>query len=201
GNPDWSNILRTGIGMGDPLTGSAFEMNQQMPRGGVLSFWSNGSRAHFDGRDGTLSLNGAVRSMMFGFDYAKGSLMTGLTLAHSRGLGRYADMDNGELSSSMTGLYPWLGYKATDRITVWGVAGYGAGGLLLTPHRGPVLESNLSMVMAAGGTRGELVAKGAGGFGMAFKAEPLHFCTGVSLAVSARIGRPWRFTQVSTALR
>ena len=39
---------------------------------------------------------------------------------------------------------PWLGYKATDRITVWGVAGYGAGGLLLTPEGGPALESGLS---------------------------------------------------------
>ena len=56
----------------------------------------------------------------------------------------------------MTGLYPWLGYKATDRITVWGVAGYGAGGLLLTPEGGPALESGLSMAMAAAGTRGEL---------------------------------------------
>ena len=37
----------------------------------------------------------------------------------------------------MTGLYPWLGYKATERVTVWGVAGYGAGGMMLTPQGGP----------------------------------------------------------------
>ena len=40
------------------------------------------------------------------------------------------------MASSLTDLYPWLGYQAADRVTVWGVAGYGAGGLLLTPESG-----------------------------------------------------------------
>ena len=174
---DIALLLRMAVGRGDALTGSAFSLNREMRHGGVLSFWSNGSHSHFDGRDGSLSLNGAVRSMMFGFDYAKGPLVTGLTLSHSRGLGKYADIDNGQLASSVTGLYPWLGYKATNRITVWGVVGYGAGGLLLTPAGGSALKSGLTMAMAASGTRGELVAKGAGGFGMAFKADALWVVT------------------------
>ena len=110
---------------------------------------------------------------MFGADYAKGPLVTGLSLSHSRGLGEYAGIAGGQVASSVTRLYPWLGYKATDRITVWGVAGYGSGGLLLTPAGGPALESGLSMAMAAAGTRGELVAGGSGGFGLAFKADAL----------------------------
>ena len=77
----------------------------------------------------------------------------------------------------MTGLHPWLGYKATDRVTVWGVAGYGVGGMLLTPDGGPALESGLSMAMAAAGTRGELVAGGSGGFELAFKADALRVGT------------------------
>ena len=63
------------------------------------------------------------------------------------------------MASAVTGLYPWLGYRATERVTVWGVAGYGAGGMLLTPDGAPALESGLSMAMAAAGTRGELVAR------------------------------------------
>ena len=65
---------------------------------------------------------------MVGADYAKGPLVAGLSLSHSRGLGEYAGVAGGQVASSVTGLYPWLGYKATDRMTVWGVAGYGAGG-------------------------------------------------------------------------
>ena len=39
--------------------------------------------------------------------------------------------------SPVTGLYPWLGYKATERLPVWAVTGYGSGALLPTPEGGP----------------------------------------------------------------
>ena len=79
----------------------------------------------------------------------------------------------------MTGLYPWLGYRATERVTVWGVAGYGAGGMLLSPDGAPALESGLSMAMAAAGTRGELLAGGTGSFELAFKADALWVGTSI----------------------
>ena len=166
-------LLQMGLGGGDLLTGSAFAMNRETRHGGILSFWSRGAQSHFAGREGALSLGGDVRTTMVGADYATGPLVAGLSLSHSRGLGEYAGVAGGQVASSVTGLYPWLGYKATDRITVWGVAGYGAGGLLLTPDGGPALEAGLSMAMAAAGTRGELVAGGAGGFDLAFKADAL----------------------------
>ena len=67
----------------------------------------------------------------------------------------------------------------TERLTVWGVAGYGTGGMLLTPDSGQALESGLSMAMAAAGTRGELVAGGASGFELAFKADALWVGTAI----------------------
>ena len=75
----------------------------------------------------------------------------GLSLSNSRGLGEYAGANSGQVASSVTGLYPWQGYRATDRVTVWDVAGYGTGGMLLTPAGGPAVESGLSMAMAAAG--------------------------------------------------
>ena len=162
-----------GLGGHGLLTGSAFSLNRETRQGGILSFWSRGARSNFSGRDGALSLGGDVQTTMFGADYAKGPLVAGLSLSHSRGLGEYAGAAGGQVASAVTGLYPWLGYKATDRITVWGVAGYGAGGMLLTPDGGPALESGLSMAMGAAGTRGELVAGGASGFQLAFKADAL----------------------------
>ena len=173
GGLNGGGLLQMGLGGGDLLTGSAFAMNRETRHGGILSFWSRGAQSHFSGREGALSLGGDVRTTMFGADYAKGPLVAGLSLSHSRGLGEYAGVASGQVASSVTGLYPWLGYKATERVTVWGVAGYGAGGLLLTPQGGPALEAGLSMAMAAAGTRGELVAGGAGGFALAFKADAL----------------------------
>ena len=160
-----------GLGGGNLLTGSAFVMNHETRRGGILSFWSRGAQSRFAGRDGQLSLDGRVRTTMFGADYAKGPLVTGLSLSHSRGLGGYSGVSAGEVTSSVTGLYPWLGYKVSDRITLWGVTGYGKGALTLTPAAGTALRSGLSMAMTAGGMRGELADSVVGGFGLAFKAD------------------------------
>ena len=55
--------------------------------------------------------------------------MAGLSLARSQGIGNYAGVTAGRVTSSVTGLYPWLGYKATERISVWGVGGYQRGEL------------------------------------------------------------------------
>ena len=168
-----------GLGGGNLLTGSAFVMNHETRRGGILSFWSRGAQSRFAGRDGKLSLDGRVRTTMFGADYAKGPLITGLSLSHSRGLGGYSGVSAGEVTSSVTGLYPWLGYKVSDRITLWGVTGYGKGALTLTPGAGTALRSGLSMAMTAGGMRGELADSVVGGFGLAFKADALWVGTGI----------------------
>ena len=117
--------------------------------------------------------NGDVRTSMFGADYAKGRMVTGVSLSHSRGLGRYAGVDSGQVNSAVTGLYPWIGYKASERVTVWTVAGYGAGGLMLRPGAGAPIETGLSMAMAAGGGRTRQILGGGEGFGLAFKADAL----------------------------
>ena len=178
-------LLQMGFGGGDLLTGSAVALTRETRQGGILSVWSRGARSSFAGREGALSLGGDVRTTMVGADYATGPLVMGASLSHSRGLGEYAGVTGGQVASSVTGLYPWLGYRATDRVTVWGVAGYGAGGLSLTPDGGPALRSGLSMAMAAAGTRGELVAGGASGFALAFKADALWVGTSIDGADGA----------------
>ena len=163
-----------GMGLGGDrlLQGSSFALNRATSSGGVLSFWSRSAQSQFYGQEGALALNGDVRTSMFGADYAKGRMVTGVSLSHSRGLGRYAGVDSGQVNSAVTGLYPWIGYKASERVTVWTVAGYGAGGLMLNPGAGAPIETGLSMAMAAGGGRGQILGGGEG-FGLAFKADTL----------------------------
>ena len=207
GRDGWLNgrgLLEMGLGGGDVLTGSAFALNREIRRGGVVSLWSRGARSRFSGREGALSLGGEVRTTMFGADYARGPLVVGLSLSNTRGLGEYAGPGAGRMLSSVTGLYPWLGYRATDRITVWGVTGYGVGGMLLTPGGGPALESGLSTAMAAAGTRGELVGGGGGnGFELAFKADALWAGTaidGVDGPEGRLVATAAAVTRVRTAL-
>ena len=114
-----------GLGVENLLTSSSFALTRETRQGGILSFWSRGARSSFAGREEALSLGGDVRTTMFGADYAKGPLVTGLSLSNSRGLGEYAGVSDGQVASAVTGLYPWLGYKLSDRVSVWGVTGYG----------------------------------------------------------------------------
>ena len=164
--------LGMGLGSDQLMSGSSFALNRQMSSGGVLSFWSRSANSAFYGQDGALALNGDVRSTMFGADYSKGRMITGVSLSHTRGLGSYAGVDSGRMTSAVTGLYPWVGYKASERVTVWTVGGYGAGGLMLNPGAGAPIETGLSMAMAAGGGRGEIIGDG-DGFALAVKADAL----------------------------
>ena len=168
-----------GLGGQNLLTSSSFALSRETRQGGILSFWSRGARSSFAGREEALSLGGDVRTAMFGADYAKGPLVAGLSLSNSRGLGEYAGVTAGQVTSAVTGLYPWLGYKLSDRVSVWGVTGYGKGALTLTPGEGAALTSGLSMAMGAAGTRGALIGGGSSGFELAFKADALWVGTSI----------------------
>ena len=158
---------------GDLLSRSEFELNRAS-HGGVLSLWSRSSRSYFNGMEETLSLNGDVRTTMVGADWARGPLTVGLSVGHTRGAGGYDGRSAGQMTTAMTGFYPWLGYQVNDRVSVWAVTGYGKGSLSLTPDGAGALETGMSMAMTAVGTRGELLGSGAaGGFGLAFKADAL----------------------------
>ena len=161
-----------GLGGENLLTSSSFALTRETRQGGILSFWSRGARSSFAGGEEALSLGGDVRTAMFGADYAKGPLVAGLSLSNSRGLGEYAGVTGGQVASAVTGLYPWLGYELSDRVSVWGVTGYGKGALTLTP-------GGLSMAMGAAGTRGALVTNGTSGFELAFKADALWVGTSI----------------------
>ena len=79
----------TGLGFsqGQVLTGSSFAMNRGTKNGGVLSVWSRSAQSRFHGREGLLALNGDVVTSTVGADYAKGRMVSGVAVAHSRGTG------------------------------------------------------------------------------------------------------------------
>ena len=158
---------------GGVFSNSEFELNRES-RGGMLSVWSRSSRSYFGGLEDALSLNGDVRTTMVGADYSRGALTLGLSVGRTLGLGGYSGPSGGQMNTSMTGFYPWVGYQINDRVSVWGVTGYGTGSLNLTPDGASALETGVSMAMSAVGTRGELIgSRATGGFALAFKADAL----------------------------
>ena len=139
------------------LMGSSFSLAAQTGGGGFAALWGRMAQTSFAGREGTLSLDGDVTTGLLGADYASGSWTTGLVLSHSIGEGGYRGESSGEIEASVTAVTPWVGYAVTERLSVWGAAGYGAGDLTLMPGDDPAPKTDLGMTLAAAGARGTLM--------------------------------------------
>ena len=163
----------------DLLTGTSFALAAEAAGGGgVAGLWGRGAISSFDGREGKLTLDGEVGSFMLGADWTggpgsrlggrdrsgsgAGAWTAGLMLSHSRGTGSYRGAGEGKVESDLTGLYPYGRYALNERVTLWGVAGYGAGSLTLKPKKetgkkGERYETDMDLVMGAVGVRGVVV--------------------------------------------
>ena len=147
----------------DLLTGSAFALTGGSAEGGFATLWGRGAFTRFDGREGELTLDGEVASLLLGADWTHERWTAGLMVSHADGDGSYQGADSGEVASTLTGLYPWGRYAMNDRVTVWGAAGYGSGKLTLTPEDHEPFETDMDLAMAAAGLRGVVVEAPAGG--------------------------------------
>ena len=79
-------------------------------------------------------------------------------VAHLRGEASYRGSDEGEVSSTVSGVYPYGRHALSERVTLWGVVGYGTGSLALTPEGKTATETDMDLAMgAAVGLRGVAV--------------------------------------------
>ena len=166
-------------------TGSSFALTAaEGGRGSAASVWGRTAVTRFDGREDTTSLDGEVVTTLLGADWAReagsvpGMAAAGVILGHSRGQGGYRTpkVDSGTVRSSLTGVYPWVRYALSQRVSAWGVAGYGEGKLTLTQETGDGLEAmrtDLDLSMAAAGLRGILAVAGRGGPSLAVEADAM----------------------------
>ena len=152
------------------LTGSSFRFTGGSAETGFGTLWGRGAVSRFDGREGTLTLDGEVASAFLGADLSGERTTLGLIVGHSLGDGGYSSeagsgtesSGSGTVSSTLTGLYPWVRHALNDRVSVWGVAGYGEGSLTMTPANPDgsaqaALRTDLDLMMGAVGLQGTLV--------------------------------------------
>ena len=178
----------------DALLGSSFSLTGATDgSGGSMAFWGRAAQGSFDGREGTFSLDGAVTTGMLGADYARGKWLVGLALAQSAGEGDYRDSDvsprpdgqtcpdgvdsglcsgavragDGSVEASLTAAIPYAALQASERLKLWGAAGYGTGEVTLKTALGGSYKSDTAWSMAAAGLRGDLLAPPAEGSGPA----------------------------------
>ena len=165
------------------LLGSSFRLAFGRDDAGAsslrLTAWGRVAGTTFDGRDGTLSLNGDVLTGTVGVDGEWDRLLAGLAVAHSRGDGSFtkpgtADRGRGELESTLTSVHPYLRYAVTDRLAVWGLLGYGTGQMEMELDTGETRETDMDLVMGAFGGRGILLAAAeSGGFQLATRTDAM----------------------------
>ena len=178
----------------DLLTSTAFTLTGGDADNGFGALWGRGVVSHFAGEDGALSLDGEVATGMLGADWVSGRWLTGLTLALSRGTGGYRTADgSGDIESTLTGLYPWTGYRLSERLSLWAAAGYGAGTLTLTPQDEAPATTDLSLALVAAGARSEHLPA-LGGVRLALETDTrlTRTSTGATAALGAADATVWQ---------
>ena len=171
-------------GLGQPISGrallpgSSFSLTAETGDRGLVSVWGRGAATGFSSREDDVSFDGEVASGLLGADWTRGDWTAGLAVSHSRGDGAYRGAGGGTVSATLTGLWPWVGHSLGERLSVWGVAGYGDGSLTLEPraedgtHAGAI-RTDLDLRMAAAGLRGVALDGGEDGLTLAVKTDAM----------------------------
>ena len=177
---------RRGFGMGrmtgeDMLRGTAFSLpfgpsgrNGQAP---AWTAWGLGDLAMFEGQGQLGSdFSGTLRSAYAGVDVRLGQdVLAGVAVSRSMGEADYSfgagggPRGAGGLQTTLTNIHPYLRARTGDRGEIWTVLGIGRGKAENSPSERAKESSDLSMIMAAGGTRQEIGKAGA--LGLAFTAD------------------------------
>ena len=174
----------------DLLLGSSFVLalggDGANGTGTAWTAWGRAAVSGFDGEADGLIVDGDVTTFTFGADAARGRWLGGVALAHSTGEGGFRDhgdtedhdgQGSGTLESTLTGVHPYLRFQASERLSLWGVLGYGTGELTLEldtadERSRKVWETDTEMGMAAAGARGVLLsAADHDGFELAARGE------------------------------
>ena len=156
-----------------------------------LTGWGGAATTRFDGVAEGVSVDGEVATFLVGGDAAWNKGLAGISVAHSLGTGSYRDGDgggSGELESSLTAVHPYARYQMTDRLSAWGVLGYGTGELMLATEDAK-WRTDTAMRMAAGGLRGVFL-RGEGGLELAAKmdARLTHIASDAASGPGGRLG-------------
>ena len=175
------------------LLGSAFMLSMGDDAGtgdgrGDLRWtaWGRASESSFDGNADGLSLDGDVTTFTLGADATQGDWLAGLAMAHSTGEGTFRDegagpdeaeggaRGAGTLESTLTTFHPYARWALNEKVSVWGILGYGTGDLTLDIAEVGRWTTATEMRMAAAGARGVLVpAPEGGGFELAARTDAL----------------------------
>ena len=180
------------------LPGTSFALTAETGGEGLVSVWGRGAATRLAGRDavgaeagGDVAVDGDVTTGLLGADWTRGPWTTGLAVTHSRSDGGYRGAGDGTVSATLTGVWPWTRYELGERLSVWGVAGYGDGSLTLEPRaedgsHAATIRTDLDLWMAAVGLRGVALDGGDDGVSLAVKTDAVSVRTASDAVIRGR---------------
>ena len=158
------------------LHGSSFRLQSGGEETGAAA-WGRIAAGRFETRSDGVATEGEVTTGMVGADVTSGRWLVGGALSHARGKGSFAtsaQRAEGESEVRLTALHPYARVRLGERMSAWGLAGYGKGELTLSAAGGERVATGLRMRMGAVGARGTVVpAPAGGGFELALKTDAL----------------------------
>ena len=176
------------------LTGSSFRLSlspEANSIGGAAAdaawtAWGEAAFTNFDAEDGDLSLDGEVFTGVAAVDWQRDQWLLGLALSHSQGDGSFSapatDIDDavkGTVKSSLTAAHPYMRYRPSPGLEVWGVAGYGRGTMTLEADEEDTANPDIWLTTIGIGGRGSLLtAEQTGGPALDLTADALLNRTG-----------------------
>ena len=167
------------------LLGSSFHLAAGGEDGAAaVAAWGRVATGGFDAEVDEVRLDGAVTTAMLGADVASGRWLAGAAVALSQGTGGYAltseaesAFDKGDVESRLTGVFPYARLALSERVSAWGLLGYGTGTLTLSEENGDTAKrytTDIGLRMGAVGARGTLLApEETGGFELAIRTDAM----------------------------
>ena len=166
------------------LLGSAFHLagkgEGSAPR---FAAWGRVTQGSFDGEQadatGRTRLDGEVLTGVLGADADWGGVLAGVAVSVSDGEGGFdnpgADRGkSGDIESSLTTVTPYARFRLTERVSAWGLAGWGTGDMTIRFDDGSMAptRTDIGMRMGALGARGALLEQDeAHGMDLALRAD------------------------------
>ena len=135
----------------------------------VPVLWGQGDLQRFNGDVTRLGLDysGDLDAAHVGLDlYANEQMLAGLSFMHSWGdLDYSVDGTDGVLASRMNTVHPYLYWQPTERLSVWGIGGWGSGEVDVE-EPGRMHDFDADFRMFAGGVRALLSRRGNNEWGL-----------------------------------
>ena len=167
------------------LLGSSFHLAAGGGEAGDPGFaaWGRVTVGGFDAEapadNGTVRLDGEVTTGVLGADAHWERWLAGVALSVSEGEGKFDQpgVDSGTIESTLTSVNPYVRYEVSERVSAWGLLGYGTGDMTMTQAARDerveiVTRTDLTMRLGAVGARGALLEAGeAGGLDLALRGD------------------------------